>query len=74
MKTTENLHSLELKRAIKQRDEFLKEHPEQQKFQDEMEAQYKIHDNDPFVNIQIIRHHLHWNLKVLGEIKEQLEE
>ena len=66
--------NLALERAIKRRDEFLKENPEQQEFQDQMVEQFAVHGNDPFVNIQIIRHHLHWNLKVLKEMKEKIGE
>lgn len=69
--TVENLG---LKRALKAKEDFLRENPQMQYFQDELDDQFATFGNDPYVNIQIIRHHLACNLAKLEKIAEEVRE
>lgn len=65
--------NLKLERAIKKRNEFLKENPQLQQFQNDLEEQFEAMGNDPFVNMQIIRHHMQHNLLKLERIKDEIK-
>lgn len=66
--------NLALQRAIRERDNFLEQHPELKEFQSELEAQFQaMGNNDPFINMQIIRHHMQWNLNKLQRIRDEIE-
>ena len=66
-----NSLNFELAKAIKQRDDFLKEHPEYLEFQSKIERDMDRFD-DPVAKMHVIAHHLRWNNHRLDNIKRDL--
>lgn len=66
------MDNLELKRAIKNRDEFLAKHDHLIPFQAELEIAFKNFGDSPYTNMQVIKHYLNWNLHKLNRILEEL--
>ena len=55
------MNELALKRAIKERDEFLDSHPELLDFQMDLLTEFEAFGNDPVANCHILVHKIHWN-------------
>ena len=68
-----NLLNLELERAIKDRDNFLKEHPEYQDFQDKLNEEMD-RQPDSTARMHVIAHHMRWNLHRAERMKKEMED
>ena len=65
---------LELRRAIKERDKYLKNNPELYPFQASLDRYYEHFGNTPESNMKVIQKYMEKNLKRLQLIQRKLGE
>ncbi len=68
------IYNFALEKAIRQRDAFLREHPEMQSFQDELTRSFEAFGDDPIINMEIIRDTLASNLNKLQKIRMEVQD
>ena len=62
-----------LEKATRERDKFLKEHPELQEMQDELRKDFDAFGDDRLSNMEIIKNAMEVRHKKLMNIKEEVE-